>query len=167
MLGRIPTDQIYLPDTASVSASKDAIHVAARGRVTTVQKDMSLRWDDCQLTIFAPVLSNSDNESGISVLFTGENCDILITGDMNELGEKLLLNEKQIPALDVLVAGHHGSKHSTGERLLQQTMPEKVFISVGRDNSYGHPAQEVLDRLEKYGCEIHRTDLEGTIVFRR
>ena len=167
LLGRIPTDQIYLPDTASVSASKDAIHVAARGRVTTVQKDMSLRWDDCQLTIFAPVLSSSDNESGISVLFTGENCDILITGDMNELGEKLLLNEKQIPALDVLVAGHHGSKHSTGERLLQQTMPEKVFISVGRDNSYGHPAQEVLDRLEKYGCEIHRTDLEGTIVFRR
>ena len=95
------------------------------------------------------------------------NCDILITGDMNALGEKLLLGEKQIPKLEALVAGHHGSKHSTSEALLEQTRPEQVFISVGQDNSYGHPSYEVLERLQRYGCEVHRTDEEGTIVFRR
>lgn len=167
LLQRIPADQVFLPDTASISASKEGIFAVAGRCVTTVYQDVQLQWDDCKLTIFAPVLSNSDNESGISVLFTGDNCDILITGDMSTLGEKLLLIEKQIPELDVLVAGHHGSKHSTGEMLIRQTMPEKVFISVGKDNPYGHPAKEVLELLEQYGCEIHRTDLEGSIVFRR
>jgi competence protein ComEC len=112
-------------------------------------------------------LGNSDNESGISVLFSGENCDILITGDMSALGERLLLMSHQIPKLEVLVAGHHGADSSTSERLLEQTWPDTVMISVGEDNRYGHPAQSVMDRLTKFGCEIRRTDKEGTIVFRR
>ena len=75
--------------------------------------------------------------------------------------------EKNIPELTVLVAGHHGSKYSTGDSLLSVTTPEYVIISAGRDNPYGHPSQEVLERLENWECEVLRTDLEGTIVFRR
>ena len=56
---------------------------------------------------------------------------------------------------------------STGPLLLETLSPEVVMISVGEDNSYGHPAQEVLDRLADFGCIVHRTDLEGTIIYRR
>ena len=79
----------------------------------------------------------------------------------------MLLREAELPELEVLIAGHHGSKNSTCEELLQATMPEYVFISVGADNYYGHPAEELLDRLAEYGCTVYRTDLNGTIIFRR
>ena len=165
-LSRIPTDRVFLSPTGETSNLRQSIESEAGERVNYVSQDKILTWDDCSITIFAPVLSNSDNESGISVLFSGGNCDILITGDMNTLGETLLLTSREIPKLEALVVGHHGSKSSTSTRLLDATMPEVAIISVG-ENTYGHPTKVVLDRLEEYGCEIHRTDSEGTVIFRR
>lgn len=161
LLSRVPADAVFLPDVVN----EEGIDVPS-GTEAFVREDVTLQWADNSLTIFAPVLSTSSNESGLSVLFSGGNCDILITGDMNTLGETLLLHEKQIPELTALVAGHHGSKSSTGEKLLEATTPEYVFISVG-DNSYGHPHETVLERLERYGCAVYRTDQSGTIIFRR
>ena len=100
------------------------------------------------------------------VLFQTEKCDILITGDREAAGEKLLLADHTIPQLEVLVVGHHGSKTSTCEELLEATRPKYALISVGADNTYGHPAREVLERLLAFGCLIFRTDLNGTIVYR-
>ena len=100
-------------------------------------------------------------------MFRGQKCDILITGDLSSLGEKLLLKSKDIPDLTVLVAGHHGSKSSTCQVLVDATSPEYALISVGEDNYYGHPHDEVVERLEQAGCMVYRTDLNGTIIFRR
>ena len=75
--------------------------------------------------------------------------------------------QKQLPDVDLLIAGHHGSKNSTSQALLETVLPETVFISVGEHNAYGHPAQDTLDRLTAFGCEIYRTDLNGTLIFRR
>ena len=167
LLTRIPVDRVFLSPAGDIPKLRKGIEAAAGNRADYVHEDKILTWDGCSITIFAPVSANSDNESGISVLFSGENCDILITGDMNTLGETLLLSSREIPKLEALVVGHHGSKSSTSERLLEKTMPEIAIISVGEDNPYGHPAQTVLDRLKEYGCEIRRTDIEGTIIFRR
>lgn len=119
------------------------------------------------LRIFPAQSKESGNESSMCILFQGENCDILITGDRDLEGEQQLLLETQLPELEILVAGHHGSQTATGWPLLQATKPDTVLISVGQDNSHGHPAQETLLRLLKAGCIIRRTDLEGTIVIRR
>ena len=100
-------------------------------------------------------------------MFQTENCDILITGDRGELSEMLLVHRTELPDLELLIAGHHGSRYSTTDRLLQATMPDYVFISAGRNNRYGHPAPELLQRLEAFGCAVFRTDLNGTIIFRR
>ena len=81
-------------------------------------------------------------------------------------GEIDLLSDTALPKLDILVAGHHGSKDSTNEQLLAVTRPELVLISVGKNNSYGHPDIQTLERLQAYGCQIRRTDLEGTIIIR-
>ena len=119
------------------------------------------------ITIVPSYSDNSDNESGLCVLFQTENCAILITGDRDEFGERMLLRSIDLPDLDALVVGHHGSKYSTGRALLEAARPEVAIISVGENNTYGHPAEETLERLKAYGCRVYRTDVHGTIIFRR
>ena len=80
--------------------------------------------------------------------------------------EQQLLAHTDLPDLEVLVAGHHGSKSSTSEQLLAAAAPDYTFLSVGEHNSYGHPAQETLERLAAAGCRIYRTDLQGNITLR-
>ena len=65
--------------------------------------------------------------------------------------------------VDVLKVGHHGSRTSTSEDFIEQTKPEVAIISLGKNNSYGHPHKEVKELLEEYDISIYRTDTEGTI----
>ena len=167
LLSRICADSVFVPEFAEKDGSKQNILNAAGDAVVTIQQDLQLAWSDCTLTIHAPIFQSDDNESGLSVLFCGANCDILITGDLGITGENKLLLDKNIPQLTALIAGHHGSPYSTGEGLLMVTKPQYVFISVGQDNPYGHPNQQVLDRLNQYQCIVLRTDQDGTIVLRR
>ena len=76
------------------------------------------------------------------------------------------MENAEIPKLDVLVVGHHGSKTSTDLAFLQATKPDVAVISVGKDNYYGHPTEEVLFRLNLFGCDIYRTDVDGAILIR-
>ena len=167
LLTRIQADNIYLPHVADKGEICDQLTELAGERVFSVQKDVNISFSSGIMQLFASDAYDLGNESGICVLFQTENCDILITGDKGELGEMLLLNRKTLPDLDVLVAGHHGSANSTSNRLLAQTRPETVVISVGENNPYGHPAEVLLSRLHVFGCEILRTDLDGTIIYRR
>lgn len=167
LLSRVPADAVFLPDSPDEDDVLDTILPYCDGREIFVEEDLLLQWDDASMTVFAPILSSSDNERGLCVLFRDGNCDILITGDLSSLGERLLLMEKQIPELTALVVGHHGSKSSTCEKLLEATTPQYAFISVGENNYYGHPSNEVLERLTQFGCIVYRTDECGTIIFRR
>ena len=63
-----------------------------------------------------------------------------------------------------MVAGHHGSKYSNSQLLLETVRPEVAVFSVGVGNSYGHPAQETIDRFKDVGSGIYRTDLNGTVT---
>ena len=99
-------------------------------------------------------------------MFQCNDCDILITGDRNTYGERDLLRQIELPDLEVLIVGHHGSRYSTSDELLAAGRPDIAIISVG-ENSYGHPTEEVLQRLREHGCEVFRTDENGTVIFRR
>jgi len=99
-------------------------------------------------------------------LFQRENCDILITGDRGESGERELLSHGPLPELELLVVGHHGSATSSGPELLTETMPKQAVISVGSNNTYGHPSPSVCERLKRFCGKVWRTDLHGTILFR-
>ena len=100
------------------------------------------------------------------MLYTLGDYDILITGDMSQRAERILLDVDPIPDIEVLVAGHHGAASSTSQLLLDETRPETVLISVGR-NSYGHPSEATLSRIAQAGAEVYRTDQCGTITIRR
>lgn len=140
-----------------------------RADIPTVyaSSNLEIRLDNAVFRIFAPTFPGNSNERSLCVLFDTENCDILITGDRSAFGERSLLRNTDIGQVDVLIAGHHGSKNSTCEELLEVVQPEIVCISAGKDNPYGHPAQQTLERLTQFGCKIYRTDQLGTITIRR
>ena len=74
-----------------------------------------------------------------------------------------LVETYDLPDIEVLLVGHHGSKYSTGTTLLESVTPEVGVISVG-DNSYGHPTEEALLRLTDAGMTVYRTDMQGNIL---
>ena len=71
-----------------------------------------------------------------------------------------------LPDMELLIVGHHGSDTSTDPAFLDAVRAERAVISVGRNNSYGHPARQVLARLQSRGMEIYRTDRNGTVEVR-
>ena len=84
---------------------------------------------------------------------------MLFTGDIPIQSEP-----EQIPDIDILKVAHHGSKHSTSQLFLENTTPEIAVISAGKDNSYGHPSDRVIDDLESVGAKVYRTDQMGCIT---
>lgn len=119
------------------------------------------------LRLFPYTGGNSRQENSMAILFESENCVILVTGDLDQAGERRLVREGKIPQTDILVVGHHGSRNAASEELMAAARPKVAVISAGADNPFGHPHQEALDRLERAGAAVFRTDQSGTIVIRR
>ncbi len=88
----------------------------------------------------------------------------LFTGDAEKLAEDEMLADGLDVSANVLKAGHHGSHTSTSQKFLDAVNPSIAVIQCGRDNDYGHPHKEVMDRLTKKDVKIYRTDTDGTIV---
>lgn len=106
---------------------------------------------------------NPHDGTVVTRLVYGQN-SFLFMGDAEKLVEYQLAYENLgVINSDVLKVGHHGSKTSSTEDFLDLVSPEIAIIQVGKKNRYGHPAQEVLDRLSAAGAKILRNDLEGTI----
>nr|MBQ8244685.1 DNA internalization-related competence protein ComEC/Rec2 [Oscillospiraceae bacterium] len=161
LLTRVDTDLLILPPERTEIASLTC------AKVIYARENLELASADTRITVFAATYPGSSNEKSLCVLFDTEKCDILITGDRTGFGERMLLRYADIPDVDVMIAGHHGSKHSTCEELLAAVRPEVVCISAGEKNPFGHPAPELLQRLAEFGCTVYRTDIHGTITIRR
>lgn len=128
-------------------------------------EDAVLRSEYAVLTLFAPLEAGSANESGIIILLSLGSYDALITGDVNSAVERRLVETEDLPDMELLVVGHHGSRYSSCFELLSAIDAETAVISVGW-NSYGHPSDEVLSRLALMGMEVYRTDENGNITVR-
>lgn len=127
-------------------------------------EDLSLSFGSMTMRVFAPLGDGGENEAGLSILNTFGDFDTLITGDANSIVESRIVKYKDLPDIELLVVGHHGSKGSTSEKFLLATTPEYAVISSGY-NTYGHPAPETLERLGAAGCEIYLTHEMGNITF--
>lgn len=107
-----------------------------------------------------------DNENDNSnVIYTELNgYKFMFMGDAGATTEKEILSKYNLPNIDVLKVGHHGSKTSSGKEFINEINPKYSIISVGKNNRYDHPNKEVLDNLEN--SKIYRTDKDGSIVFK-
>ena len=104
------------------------------------------------------------NDSSIVVRIDYGRISFIITGDAEDWSEYMMIDSGMNLKANVLRVAHHGSNTASTAEFLQAVQPEYAVISVGKDNGYGHPHQEVLNRLENAGCKILRTDELGTII---
>ena len=161
----VEIERVYLPETEDADGCRAGAWRCA-GEQIIIDGDIEIAFGDARIHIFPAKTINSGNDSCAAVLFQRGKCDTLITGDLSADAERQLLADYDLPDLEVLLVGHHGSKYSTCSELLEATAPDVAIISVGKDNGYGHPTREVLDRLKQAGCAVYRTDLHGTITYR-
>ena len=91
--------------------------------------------------------------------------DTLITGDVPIETENALAAEYHLSGTELYIAGHHGSKHASGDTLLDALGAKTAIVSCGY-NTYGHPAQEALDRIYAHGMDLRRTDEDGSVTIR-
>lgn len=167
LLERTTVTRIFGPTPKDASGEHKAVErLCAQYSIpwTLVTQDQTTALGAGTLTLFAPTNGSSSNDAGLVVLSSVNHFDLLVTGDLSQSTEKKFLASHRLPDIEVLVAGHHGSKNATCDKLLEATTPEVAVISVGEDNSYGHPNQDTLDRLNAHRITVYRTDLNGTIT---
>ncbi len=99
------------------------------------------------------------NLSSIVIRLEFGNTSFLFMGDSEIKNEKT----REWPKTDVLKVGHHGSNTSTSENFLKQVSPQYAVIMAGKNNSYGLPKANILDRLNQANVKLYRTDEKGTI----
>lgn len=131
--------------------------------------DTLIPWDDAvEVRILAPyeTVYSDFNDTSYILHITYGNTSVLFAGDATALGEKLAMKAQPDHYFrsDVLKVGHHGSSDSTSEEFLETVQPSIAVISAGRENEYGLPDQELLDRLVAQGITIYRTDENGTVT---
>ena len=133
--------------------------------LTIPQADSTFALGQAQVTVLGPrrEYEDTNNTSIVLRLDYGET-SFLFTGDMESTAEQDLLDAGCDLDATVLKVGHHGSSTSSSYVFLREVMPTYAVISVGKDNSYGHPHEEVMSRLYDAQVTVYRTDEQGTVV---
>lgn len=114
--------------------------------------------------IFACNAASDPNNSSIVLKITYGETSFLFTGDAEREAEQVILRDGYDLHATVLKVGHHGSENSTTYPFLREIMPAYAVISVGKNNSYGHPTSAALSRLRDADVTVFRTDLQGDIL---
>ncbi len=160
----IDTKAVYMPSSDRNNATfiRLSEHLGEDGTVF-VEDDMTFTLSDMEISILTLPEGKDENENGLVVIVRDGDYELLVTGDIPDKLEKHILD--RVPDCESYVLGHHGSKSSSSQALLNKALPELCVISVGEGNSYGHPNEATLARVGKLNSEIHRTDIEGAITF--
>ncbi len=174
----ITIERLIFPDLAEgrmeseFSSLLEAVDKMEEGKPEVLTMSAGSFWQSGEVLftcLHPPADSEKNNSNAYSQCFLVEYEDftMLLTGDVEGEGEEKLLQElkgKSIGELDLLKVAHHGSKYSTGEEMLALLKPDIAVISCGEDNSYGHPHEEIIQRLDEVGSEILTTPQCGAIT---
>ncbi|MBQ8569716.1 MAG: MBL fold metallo-hydrolase [Oscillospiraceae bacterium] len=135
-------------------------------KLTAARPGNTYELDGAELEILAPVMDSYDDLNDYSVVCRAVKGDtsFLFTGDASQTSESDMNGSGQELSADVLKVGHHGSRSSSTKKFLERVQPVICVIGVGADNSYGHPTEEVLEKLGEYTDKIYRTDINGTVA---
>ena len=163
---------IIMPDCAATTdifeETLDAIEERNVNLLEAVSGD-EYSINSLKFKILAP---NSDsysktNDYSVVIRLSFGEASAIFTGDAEELSEKEILSRYSAKELksDLLKVGHHGSSSSSSIAILRAISPKYAVMSLGKDNSYGHPDKEIINRLEDMDITYFRTDVDGTVVF--
>jgi len=167
LLDLMPVDALLLaPDLDDSDGMERLVLEAAEKHgvaLCPVTADTRLTAGPIELEILAPLGAGDRNERGLLILGGMAHCEALITGDAGAAVERALLKRAELRGAEVLLVGHHGSRHSTCLELVEAMRPEYAVVSVGW-NGYGHPTAEALRRAASCGAALYRTDLNGNVT---
>lgn len=168
-LNTVTVENVYAPETEADSKvynnfKKSALKNA--GEIKNPKYGEIIELGDAKITFLAPVREDYEDLNNTSIILKAEfgETSFLFTGDAERDAEYDLMETGADIRVDVLKVGHHGSGSSTSYRFLNEVMPRYAVIQVGKDNSYGHPHDEVLSRLRDAEVEVFRTDENGDII---
>ena len=148
-----------------VNGKKINVYVVQKGERINIEKDLyiDILWPNEKDMI----VDNWINNNSLVFKLVYKDFSIMFTGDIEEEAEKAILeqysnNINKLQA-NVLKIAHHGSKTSTTENFLKTISPKIALIGVGKNNNFGHPNEQVIERLKKNGVIVYRTDKDGEI----
>lgn len=153
----MPTAKVYA-DLLYALADSGAKAIAAKpGNIYTLS--------GCSFTVLAPNKAYEEmNNSSVVIRLVYGDTTFLFQGDAEKKAEQDILDSRLALSADVIKLGHHGSNTSSSSGYLSKVQPQFAVISCGEKNSYGHPSDKVLMRLDDMGIDYRRTDRNGTIV---
>ena len=161
--------ELILADTMLEDEMTEELITAATKEgvlVSKMKKGDEIKLEELQLRCLHPTpdyITESKNDTSLVLSLSYQEFDLLLTGDVEAPGEHELLTEG-LKEYEVLKVAHHGSKNSSTQELLSMVSPEIGLISSGKNNRYGHPHPELLDRLREYGTLSYCTKEGGELV---
>lgn len=161
----LPTEHVL--DDALMELAKQA--AGSGTNVVMIREGQQISDSGMLLTCLAPAEDYGGeigNASSMVLSLQFREFDMLFTGDVEGAGEKALAQSELLKKCEFLKVAHHGSKNSTIDAFLDQTAPGIGLISAGRDNRYGHPHQETLERLRNLECRIYSTQDYGAVTIK-
>lgn len=163
---------IYMPKVQHDTKAFEDVLLAIQNKNLEINKARSgvniLKSGKLKIDIIAPSNNyyKSLNNYSAVIKITYKDKSFLFMGDAEKISEEeISANVKAVKA-DVIKIGHHGSNLSTSNEFLSKVSPTYAIISVGKDNDYGHPHDEVINLLNKSNVKIYRTDISGTIIIK-
>lgn len=137
-------------------------HVIESGQKINIEKNLYI---DVLWPSKNQISENSLNNNSLICKLNYNNFSMLFTGDIEKVAEEKILNniDNDLLNVDILKVAHHGSKTSSTEEFIKAVKPRIALIGVGKNNKFGHPNEDVLNRLSNYGTKIYRTDENGEI----
>jgi len=168
IINNFNVETIIMPEAISDTQTFEDVIAAIENKnleITAPKVGDTYTLGSASFTIIAPnkIYSELNNMSVGVKLVNGEN-SFVFNGDAEVLSENDILSNKIDLKADVLKLSHHGSDTSTSKAFLKAVNPKYAIISVGKDNSYGHPNVDTLQKLLNNKIELYRTDLQGNIV---
>lgn len=169
LMAMIPVKTIAMPTSPNDDDGQlEEILAAAKvygTEILYISENTVLELGGIDMTMFEPGQSGDSNERCVMAMVSIKDYDMLVTGDGSKAAETELMENNVIGDVELLIAGHHGSRYSSGGEFLESIGADTAVISVGY-NTYGHPTNETLERLAAYGYTVYRTDLNGDIEIR-
>lgn len=170
VLDSITATAVIMPDVVhDTKTFEDVLTALERNNRKLKKPEIGTEYSlgQATFTIIAPNAATYEelNDYSIGIRLSYGNNSFVFTGDAGTLSEKeMLANVRDISA-DVLKLSHHGSVTAGSESFLDAVKPTYAVISVGKDNDYGHPHAEILERIKDRNIKLYRTDVQGTIIF--
>lgn len=140
---------------------KNIIKILDNKKIPYYQNVNEIKLKSTNMHFLNNKIYDNENDNSLVLYFEILNKKILLMGDAGVNVEKNILEEYNIKNIDILKVGHHGSKTSSNQCFIDKINPKYSIISVGRNNRYNHPNEEVIKRLEN--SKVYRTDKDGTV----